>query len=79
MLDIHRKDVFKYHLVRALERSDMREDHQQTFIANVLSQATQNSISDAKGYISSVVHDELLDSDTADRIERLLDKYATHR
>jgi hypothetical protein len=79
MLNLQHKDVFKYHMLRALERSQMRMDHTATFVANVLSQATQNSISDAKDYIDSVVKEELLDGETADRLFRLLDKYTTNR
>lgn len=79
MLDLTRKDEFKYHLTRLLDKSEMKADHQRTFIANLLSQASQNSIEEAKSYLRSVVEQGLLDDTTSKKIERLLDTNATHR
>jgi hypothetical protein len=79
MLNVHNKGVFKYHLARALEGSEMREDHRATFMANVLSKASQMSTVEAKKYIDSVVEQGHLDEETADKAFRLLDRYTTHR
>jgi hypothetical protein len=79
MLNLNRKDVFKYHISEILEDSEMREEQRQTFKANVLSKASQVSINNAKEYIDSVVAEGLLEEDTAKRIFRLLDDFATRR
>jgi hypothetical protein len=79
MLNLNRKDVFKYHLTEILEDSAMKEEQRQTFKANVLSKASQVSINSAKDYIDSVVAEELLEEDTAKRIFRLLDDFAMRR
>ena len=79
MLDLHHKDVFKYHLGQILEDTEMKEDQAQTLKANILSKASQQSINSAKDYIDSVVVDGHLDEDTARRIFRLLDDHATRR
>jgi hypothetical protein len=79
MLNLHHKTVFKYHLTRLVEESKMREDQQQTFIANVLSKASQVSTNEAKEYIESIVQQGHLEGEIATKIGRLLDKYTTHR
>ncbi len=79
MLNLRHKDVFKYHLTRILERSEMREDHRQTFIANILSKASQASIEEAKDYIALVVDQGHIEEERAQDIHHLLDRYATHR
>ena len=79
MLNLHHKTVFKYHLTRILEDSEMREDQQQTFIANVLSKASQVSTNEAKDYMGLVVDQGHLEDEIAIKIARLLDKYTTHR
>ena len=79
MLNLHHKVVFKYHLTRTLEESEMKEDQQQTFIANVLSKAGQISINEAKDYIGAIVDQGILEDEVAIRIARLLDKYTKHR
>ncbi len=79
MLNLHHKDVFKYHLTQILEDSDMKEDQKQTFKANILSKASQQSIASAIEYIDSVVAEGHLEEDTARRIFRLLDDYTTRR
>jgi hypothetical protein len=79
MLDLHRKDVFKYHMGRILDKSEMREDVRQTFMANILSKSSQQSIEHAKDYISDVVTQTHLEQDVADRLFRLLDEHSTRR
>jgi hypothetical protein len=79
MLNLQHKDVFKYHLTRAVEASEMRDDQRQTFIANVLIKASQNSIPDAKEYTESIAGQGLLGEDLVREVFRLLDKYSTHR
>jgi hypothetical protein len=79
MLNLHHKTVFKYHLTRLLDDSEMREDHRQTFIANILSKASQASIDDAKDYINSVVDEGHLEEDRVREIFKLLDRYTIHR
>ena len=79
MLNLHHKTVFKYHLTRILEDTEMREDQQQTFIANVLSKASQVSTNEAKDYMGSIVDQGHLEDEIAIKIARLLDKYTTHR
>ncbi|UCC93061.1 MAG: hypothetical protein JSW25_10460 [Thermoplasmata archaeon] len=79
MLDLHRKDVFKYHMNRILEKSEMKEDIRQTFMANVLSKSSQQSIDHAKDYITDVVAQGHLEQEVADRLFRLLDEHSTRR
>jgi hypothetical protein len=79
MLDLHRKDVFKYHMGRILDRSEIKEDARQTFMANVLSKSSQQSIEDGKIYIDSVVEQGHLEPEVADRLFRLLDEHSTRR
>jgi len=79
MLDLQRKDVFKYHMGRVLERSDMREDVVQTFMANILSKSSQQSIDDAKSYISDIVAEGHIGQDVADKLFRLLDEHSMRR
>ncbi len=79
MLNLHRKDVFKYHMTRILEKSEMREDVRQTFMANILSKSSQQSIEDAKIYIDDMVAQEHLEQDVADRLFRLLDEHSMRR
>jgi hypothetical protein len=79
MLDLHRKDVFKYHMTRILEKSEMREDVRQTFMANILSKSGQQSIEHGKDYISDMVAQEHLEQEVADRLFRLLDEHSTRR
>jgi hypothetical protein len=79
MLDLHRKDVFKYHMGRILDKSEMREDVRQTFMANILSKSSQQSIDHAKDYIVEVVGQTHLEQDVADRLFRLLDEHSTRR
>ena len=79
MLNLHNKVIFKYHLTQILQDSDMTDDQKQTFKANVLSKASQQSISSAMEYIDSVVEEGHLSEEDAHRIFRLLDDYATRR
>lgn len=79
MLNLHRKDVFKYHMTRILEKSEMPEDVRQTFMANILSKSSQQSIEDAKIYIDDVVAQEHLEQEVADRLFRLLDEHSMRR
>ncbi len=79
MLNLHRKDVFKYHMTRILEKSEMREDVRQTFMANILSKSGQQSIEEAKIYIDDMVAQEHLEQDVADRLFRLLDEHSMRR
>jgi hypothetical protein len=79
MLDLRRKDVFKYHMARILEKSEMREDVRQTFMANILSKSSQQSIEHAKDYVEEKVEQEHLEQDVADRLYRLLDEHSTRR
>ncbi len=79
MLDLRRKDVFKYHMARILEKSEMREDIRQTFMANILSKSSQQSIDHAKDYIQDMVGQGHLEQDVADRLFRLLDEHSMRR
>ncbi len=79
MLDLSRKDVFKYHMNRILEKSDMKEDVTQTFMANVLSKSSQQSIDSAKEYISDMVEQGHLEQDVANRLFKLLDEHSMRR
>lgn len=79
MLDVRRKKVFKYHMSRILERSEMREDVTQTFMANVLSKSSQQSIDSAKDYISDMVEQDNLEQDVANRLFKLLDEHSMRR
>jgi hypothetical protein len=79
MLNLHRKDVFKYHMNRILERSEIKEDQRQTLVANIMSKSSQASIGSAKEYIDSVVDEGHLELEMADKLKRLLDEYATRR
>lgn len=79
MLDLRRKNVFKYHMTRILEKSEMREDIRQTFMANILSKSSQQSIEHARDYITEMVTEEHLEQDVADRLFRLLDEHSTRR
>ncbi len=79
MLDIRKKKEFKYHMNRILEKSEMREDVQQTFMANVLSKSSQQSIESAKDYISDMVNDGHLEQDVANRLFKLLDEHSMRR
>jgi len=79
MLNLHRKDVFKYHMTRILEKSEMREDVRQTFMANILSKSSQQSIEDAKIYIDDMVAQEHLEQEVADQLFRLLDEHSMRR
>lgn len=79
MLDIRKKKEFKYHMNRILEKSDMREDVQQTFMANVLSKSSQQSIESARDYISEMVADGHLEQDVANRLFKLLDEHSMRR
>ena len=79
MLDLSKKRVFKYHLTRLVERSEMQEDHQQTFIANVLGKASQNSIRDAKEYVGSIVEEGLIEQGLEGDISKLLDRFTKRR
>jgi hypothetical protein len=79
MLDVSRKKVFKYHMSRILERSEMREDVTQTFMANVLSKSSQQSIDSAKDYISDMVEQGHLEQDVANRLFKLLDEHSMRR
>jgi len=79
MLDLRRKDVFKYHMARILEKSEMREDIRQTFMANILSKSSQQSIEHAKDYIEEKVEQEQVEPEVADRLYRLLDEHSTRR
>jgi hypothetical protein len=79
MLNLHKKDIFKYHMTRILEGSSMPEEQRQTFMANVLSKAGQASIDSAKDYINSVVAEGHLEQEVADKLVRLLNEYSTRR
>ncbi|NIP34135.1 MAG: hypothetical protein GWN18_04310 [Thermoplasmata archaeon] len=79
MLDIRKKKEFKYHMNRILDKSDMREDVRQTFMANVLSKSSQQSIESAKDYISDMVAEEHLEQDVANRLFKLLDEHSMRR
>jgi hypothetical protein len=79
MLNIHHKVVFKYHLTRSMEASEMRDDQKQTFIANVLSKSSQASIDEAKDYIDSVVSEGHLEEEVSRQVFSLLDRFSTRR
>lgn len=79
MLNLHRKTVFKYHMSRILEKSEVLQEAKQTFMANVLSKASQQSIEDSMVYIDGVIAEGLLEQEVAERVFRLLDEYATRR
>jgi hypothetical protein len=79
MLDLRRKDVFKYHMARILEKSEMGEEIRQTFMANILSKSSQQSIEHAKDYIEEKMEQDHLEQDVADRLYRLLDEHSTRR
>jgi hypothetical protein len=79
MLDVRRKKEFKYHMNRILERSEMREDVRQTFMANVLSKSSQQSLDNAKDYITDMVTDGHLEEDVSKRLYKLLDEHSMRR
>jgi hypothetical protein len=79
MLDVRRKKEFKYHMNRILERSEMREDVRQTFMANVLSKSSQQSLDNAKDYIMDMVGDGHLEEDVSKRLFKLLDEHSMRR
>jgi hypothetical protein len=79
MLDVSRKKEFKYHMSRILERSDMREDVRQTFMANVLSKSSQQSLDSAKDYIMDMVREGHLEDEVAKRLFKLLDEHSMRR
>ena len=79
MLDVRRKKEFKYHMNRILEKSEMREDVRQTFMANVLSKSSQQSIESAREYITDVVGEGHLEEDVAKRLFKLLDEHSMRR
>ena len=79
MLDIRKKKEFKYHMNRILEKSEMREDVQQTFMANVLSKSSQQSIESAKDYISDMVGQSHLEQEVGNRLFKLLDEHSMRR
>ena len=79
MLDVSKKREFKYHMNRILERSEMREDERQTFMANVLSKSSQQSIESAREYISDMVSEGHLEQEVSNRLFKLLDEFSMRR
>jgi hypothetical protein len=79
MLAINRETEFKYHLNQLMRKSEMREEQKATFVANVVMKAARNSILDAKDYVKGIEEEGLIEPDVVERIEGLLDRYATHR
>jgi hypothetical protein len=57
----------------------MKDDLKPTFIANVLSKASRNSIEDAEDYVIDKQKEGLIEPPVLDMIHRLLDQYSTHR
>lgn len=79
MLNLHRLIPFKYDLREIMENSEMDPDMAQTFLANVIAKASRVSIRDAKTYVGDMVDEERIDSISADRVCRLLDRYTRYR
>ena len=79
MLNIHHVGVFKYHLKEIMRDSEMKDDLKPTFVANVLSKASRNSVNDAEDYVDALLKEGMLEGPVSEQIHRLLDQYSTRR
>lgn len=77
MLHSGREAEFKYHLREIMERGEI--PNAEPFIATLMAKGNSGSIADAKDFLTAKVEEEYLDRDTANRIDRLLDRFTKYR
>ena len=74
MLNLRHLDSFKYHLRRILEESSMNEGFTNSFIANLITKGSRDSLKGAKDYVRSLAKQGVFKEDTSEEICQLLDR-----
>jgi hypothetical protein len=79
MLDMGRIKIFRYDLKHIVADSDMDEDFERAFMANIVAKARNRSIDDARDYISEICQRGDISDDTKKSLFRLLKKHTRYR
>jgi len=79
MLNVRAVRSFKYDLREILAGSQIDDEHVNTFIANLISKASRNSLQDGKDYVKEFAGEEGFSEETAAKVCRLLDRYKKWR
>jgi hypothetical protein len=79
MLDMGRIRIFRYDLRHIVENSDMEEDFEKAFMANIVAKAMHRSIDDARNYISEICQRGDISDETRKSLFRLLKKHTRYR
>jgi hypothetical protein len=79
MLNLKKEREFKYYLKQLFENSDIDEELIRNITANILSNASRNSIDESIDYLKEQVKAENVPKDLADCIEKLLMRFSYWR
>jgi len=79
MLDVGRKDIFRYELRRILASAGMDEERVPSFVATVITRASRVSVDSAKEYVEEMVATGVCPEGAKEPIMRLLGRFTRYR
>ena len=79
MLDMGKLTIFKYDLKEIVNNSDLEEEAERAFMANLIAKARNRGIDEARAYIRSFQESGDITDETAEQIFRLLKRHTRYR
>ena len=79
MLDMRRLTIFKYDLREIVADSNLEEEAERAFMANLIAKARNRGVGEAKNYISSFKESGDISEETEEDILRLLKRHTRYR
>lgn len=79
--DESRDELFEYDARQVLKDAPIDEQHYKAFLQQVMTRGSRQGIDAAKSFVREKVDPKegLLDEDSADQLENLLDRYSKYR
>jgi hypothetical protein len=79
MLDLRREGHFKFDLKEMLSRSSLPPEQLAAFAATIFSKGARQSTVDAKDWVTSKLHEQVITKAERDAINTLIDRYSKWR